>query len=70
LTDFRSVHPVWNQALEYLALAQVVPSDPSWTRAEAIASDMAWQLKFLASKDSISGLLSEADSILQEGNNE
>jgi len=67
LADFRSTHPVWEQALQSLAMAQNVPNDPAWPRVEAAASDLAWQLRFLASRDSIPGLISEAQKILREG---
>ncbi len=68
LKDFRAAHPAWEEAVQYLAMAQPVPSDPAWPRTEAVVSDMAWQLKFLASKETIPALLSEAQTILQEEN--
>ena len=66
LSDFRSDHPAWGQALENLAMAQPLPANSSWPAAQAVSSDLAWQLKFLASKETIPGLLSEAQTILQE----
>jgi ABC-type glycerol-3-phosphate transport system substrate-binding protein len=68
LADYRTDHPAWEQALENLAMAQPVPAISSWPAAQAVSSDLAWQLKFLASKESIPGLLSEAQTILQEDN--
>lgn len=65
LTDFRQEHPVWDQALQYLALAQSIPSTPGWLDSESVLSDMAWQLKFTAAKENIPAILSEAERIIQ-----
>ncbi|MDK2982329.1 MAG: multiple sugar transport system substrate-binding protein [Chloroflexota bacterium] len=65
LGEFRQTHPVWDQALQYLALAQPVPDTPGWMDAQAILSDMGWQLQYTVSRDSIPNILNEAERILQ-----
>jgi multiple sugar transport system substrate-binding protein len=65
LTDFRQAHPVWDNALQYLALAQPIPDAPGWLDTEAVLSDMAWQLKYTTAKESLPDILSEAQSIVQ-----
>ena len=65
MTDFRQDHPVWDQALQYLALAQPVPDTPGWMDTESVLSDMAWQLKYTAAKESLPAILSEAERIVQ-----
>ena len=65
LSDFRQAHPVWDQSLQYLALAQPIPDTPGWMDAEAVLSDMAWQLKFTAAKENLPAILSEAERIVQ-----
>ena len=37
LSDFRQAHPVWDQSLQYLALAQPIPDTPGWMDAESRA---------------------------------
>lgn len=65
LGDFRQEHPVWDQSLQYLALAQPIPDTPGWMDAEAVLSDMAWQLKFTAARENLPAILSEAERIIQ-----
>ncbi len=65
LGDFRQEHPVWDQSLQYLALAQPIPDTPGWMDAEAVLSDMAWQLKFTATKENLPAILAEAERIIQ-----
>ena len=65
LGDFRREHPVWDQSLQYLALAQSIPDTPGWMDAEAVLSDMAWQLKFTAAKENLPAILAEAERIVQ-----
>ena len=65
LSDFRQAHPVWDQSLQYLALAQPIPDTPGWMDADAVLSDMAWQLKFTAAKENLPAILSEAERIVQ-----
>ncbi|REG06983.1 ABC-type glycerol-3-phosphate transport system substrate-binding protein [Pelolinea submarina] len=65
MSDFRKEHPVWDQALQYLALAQPIPDTPGWMDAEAVLSDMAWQLKYTAAKENLPAILNEAERIIQ-----
>ncbi len=65
LADFRQEHPVWDQSLQYLALAQPIPDTPGWMDAEAVLSDMAWQLRFTAARENLPAILSEAERIVQ-----
>jgi ABC-type glycerol-3-phosphate transport system substrate-binding protein len=65
MSDFRNEHPVWDQALQYLALAQSIPDTPGWMDAEAVLSDMAWQLKYTAAKENLPAILNEAERIIQ-----
>ncbi len=64
LSEFRTEHPAWNQALQYLALAQSVPDTITWIKTEPVLADMAWQLRFSALKENIPVILSEAEEII------
>ena len=70
LADFRAAHPAWDQALQYIAVAQTMPLDPKWIEIEPVFSDITWQLRFTLSKDNIPDILREADAIVQEINAE
>ena len=65
LSDFRAAHPAWDQALQYIAVAQTMPLFPEWIEIEPVFSDIAWQVRYTLSVENIPAILDEADAIIE-----
>lgn len=67
LEDFRITYPAWNDALQFLALAERVPENAGWQFTKDVMSDYAWQLiQFTTRKEDIPDLLTRAHDLIDE----
>jgi len=67
LEAFRLEHPLWSQALQYLAMAETVPLDAEWQMTKDVLADYAWQLiRFTTNRADIPQLLRNAEELVGE----
>ena len=67
LMDYKKMHPVWAEALNYLPLAQKIPEDPNWGLTKEVLADLAWKLiQFNTKREDIPVIFQDAQNLLAE----
>jgi len=67
LDTFRKDYPAWDEALQFLALAEPAPINSKWQLTRDILSDYAWQLvRFTTQREDIPDILRQAEEIFEQ----
>lgn len=67
LDEYRKAHPVWEQALSYMALAEHAPLAGNWLVTRSILSDVSWQLiQYTVAQADIPAIWQSAEDLHRE----
>jgi multiple sugar transport system substrate-binding protein len=67
LNDYKIDHPVWEDALQYLQLAQNISNDSNWGLTKEVLADISWKLiQYTTKREEIPVIFVDAQNLVLE----